>query len=114
MKQILIIIALMVAGNTFAAERSTAVTKRFRELNPCPATGKIQRTCPGYVIDHIEPLCAAADDAEFKRLDALKNLQWQDTVTAKEKDKIELQYCACVKRRLVVCRAAKTVATRAR
>jgi hypothetical protein len=38
-------------------KRSTTVLRQFRKITICPATGKIEpRSCPGYVIDHKEPL----------------------------------------------------------
>lgn len=30
----------------------------FERLYHCPRTGKIRGACPGYIIDHVVPLCA--------------------------------------------------------
>ena len=68
-------------------KRSAAMRKTFREMQPCPATGSSSGACPGYVIDHINPLaCGGEDDAE--------NMQWQTKEEAREKDKVERVQCA--------------------
>ena len=58
----------------------------FQHEHPCPATGRVTGKCPGYVIDHIEPLvCGGAD--------APSNMQWQTIAEAKEKDRWERKAC---------------------
>jgi hypothetical protein len=32
--------------------------RAFRAVQPCPATGLHRGACPGWHVDHIEPLCA--------------------------------------------------------
>lgn len=49
---------------------------------PCPSTGKSSGACPGYVIDHVQPLKRGGADAP-------SNMQWQTKEAAKEKDKWE-------------------------
>ncbi len=68
--------------------RSAAVLAAFQRLHPCPATGRTVGPCPGYIKDHIVPLCliGAAGD----RVD---NLQWQTVADAKKKDVLERQQC---------------------
>ena len=63
-------------------QRSANARKSFVQSHPCPATGKTYGTCKGYVIDHIVPLKRGGADAPG-------NMQWQTTVAAKAKDKIE-------------------------
>lgn len=41
---------------------------------------------PGYVVDHIIPLCACGADTPA-------NMQWQQTAESKEKDKLEISAC---------------------
>lgn len=65
-----------------AAHRSQATTRAFQNTNPCPSTGKTTGACPGFIKDHVIPLCKGGPDAPA-------NLQWQTTAAAKEKDKIE-------------------------
>jgi hypothetical protein len=48
----------------------------------CPATGKVQKNCPGYVLDHVIPL-------ECGGLDSPDNLQFQTVADAKAKDRTE-------------------------
>jgi hypothetical protein len=66
--------------------RSQRVLAAFRKAVPCPSTGKADRHCPGYVIDHVRPLCACG-------VDAVNNLQWQKIEDAKAKDQQEWQLC---------------------
>jgi hypothetical protein len=58
--------------------RSAAAKHSFDKQHPCPSTGR----CPGYVVDHINPLeCGGAD--------APSNMQWQTIAAGKAKDKTE-------------------------
>lgn len=58
----------------------------FKRLHPCPATGKSRGACPGYVVDHINPLCARGADHHT-------NMQWQTIAAAKIKDREERAEC---------------------
>ena len=63
-------------------KRSGAAKDAFKRENPCPSTGKSSGSCPGYVIDHKNPLeCGGAD--------APSNMQWQTVADGKAKDKTE-------------------------
>ena len=62
--------------------RSRWVTQEFEKENPCPSTGRTRGACPGWIKDHIVPLCKGGADAVW-------NLQWQTTAAAKAKDKWE-------------------------
>jgi hypothetical protein len=35
----------------------------FMKYHQCPSTGQARGACPGYVVDHIKPLCAGGADA---------------------------------------------------
>jgi len=63
-------------------KRSKAARDSFMKSHPCPATGKTNGACPGYVVDHIVPLKRGGFDAP-------SNMQWQTTADAKRKDKWE-------------------------
>jgi hypothetical protein len=66
-------------------KRSAAAKDAFKRQQPCPANGKSSGSCPGYVIDHVNPLeCGGAD--------APSNMQWQTLAEGKAKDKTE-RYC---------------------
>lgn len=71
--------------------RSSTAVARFRRVSPCPSTGKTKGPCPGYVVDHVVPICAGgADDPS--------NMVWQPTADAKKKDKAEDALCAWIRR----------------
>jgi hypothetical protein len=63
-------------------KRSAAARDAFKREQPCPSNGKSSGSCPGYVIDHLNPLeCGGADDPS--------NMQWQTIAAGKAKDKTE-------------------------
>ena len=71
--------------------RSTAAVNAFKKANPCPATGKASTaSCPGYIVDHVQPLCACGADAP-------SNMQWQTVADAKKKDAEERRQCRAVR-----------------
>ena len=64
--------------------RNRAKVREFRSLYPCPATLEETGPCPGWVVDHINPLaCGGAD--------YYTNMQWQTVADAKAKDRVELR-----------------------
>lgn len=69
-----------------AQPRSKSVLAEFQRQHPCPSTGKTKGACPGYIKDHIVPLCGPGKDV-------VENLQWQTVEEAKEKDKLERKTC---------------------
>jgi hypothetical protein len=66
--------------------RNPAQRAAFIRNHPCPVTGRNRGACPGYIVDHIEPLCAGG-------LDNPGNMQWQTVMEAKEKDRKEREMC---------------------
>lgn len=64
------------------SHRSSGAKSAFKHLRPCPSTGRASGPCPGYVIDHINPLKRGGADAR-------SNMQWQSREAAKLKDKWE-------------------------
>ena len=81
---VLVAAAVMGDPGSAASEtpRSKETPKEFQRLHPCPSTGRTTGACPGYVRDHIIPLCKNGPDTVF-------NMQWQTTAEAKAKDKVE-------------------------
>ena len=71
--------------------RSASTIAEFKRQQPCPSTGQSRGACPGYVVDHIEPLCAGGPDVP-------SNMQWQTAGEAKAKDKLEVKRCAALRR----------------
>jgi 5-methylcytosine-specific restriction endonuclease McrA len=66
-------------------KRSESARNAFKQDHPCPSTGRNSGSCPGYVIDHVNPLECGGADAPF-------NMQWQTIAAGKAKDKTE-RYC---------------------
>ncbi len=62
--------------------RSQEAKYQFKKMHPCPATGSSTGGCPGYVIDHVQPLKRGGADAPY-------NMQWQTKEDARAKDRIE-------------------------
>lgn len=67
-------------------KRSESAKRDFTLTHPCPATGRTNGPCPGYVIDHVNPLACGGPDAP-------SNMQWQTKEAAKAKDKRERNGC---------------------
>jgi hypothetical protein len=80
------LITLSAPGAIGARARSNAARHHFQHQHPCPATGRTSGACPGYVIDHVVPLCAGGADAP-------SNMQWQTTEAAAIKDRFEWEDC---------------------
>ncbi|WP_394416142.1 HNH endonuclease [Roseateles sp. BYS78W] len=66
--------------------RSSSAVAQFKRQHPCPANGATKGSCPGYVVDHVVPLCAGGADA-------MSNMQWQTIADAKAKDRDERAQC---------------------
>lgn len=77
----------LVALLAFGADDLEAKTKRSSKVRHdfMRQTG-YPHGRPGYVIDHIKPLCAGGADA-------VSNLQWQTVEAAKRKDRLEREQC---------------------
>lgn len=84
----MITIFLLVASLCQPVPRNHAVLRRFQKLHPCPSTGLTYGECPGYVMDHIKPLCLTG-----KAGDVEENIQWQTVKDAKAKDRKEKADC---------------------
>jgi hypothetical protein len=63
-------------------KRSAAAKDAFKRQHPCPANGNTRGRCPGYVVDHMNPLECGGADAPF-------NMQWQTAAEGKAKDRTE-------------------------
>lgn len=62
--------------------RDPRARNEFKRTQPCPATGKSGGSCPGYVIDHVQPLKRGGADVPA-------NMQWQTEGAARRKDRTE-------------------------
>lgn len=83
-----LVIACCVTSAAMACppHRSMTARAQFERAHPCPATGARRGACPGWVIDHVTPLCAGGADAP-------SNMQWQTVADAKAKDRTERAQC---------------------
>lgn len=82
----LIIFLLLSAVAVLAFGRDRSVIREFRSQNACPSTQQFTGPCPGYVVDHIMPLCAGGPDA-------VRNMQWQERTESYRKDALEREIC---------------------
>jgi hypothetical protein len=74
--------------------RSHSATTAFKRGHPCPANDQRRGVCPGFVIDHIKPLCAGgADDPA--------NMQWQTKADSLIKDIDERRQCRALRQALL-------------
>lgn len=74
-----------------ALARDRSARRAFHRSNPCPSTGRTSGACPGYVVDHVVPLCAGGADE-------IGNMQWQERQAAAQKDGRERRECAATAR----------------
>lgn len=82
----LLAIAALSSNAVAGQVRSQSAISDFKQLHPCPANGSTKGSCPGYVIDHVEPLACGGPDTPA-------NMQWQTTADSKAKDKWERSDC---------------------
>ena len=80
-------VALSDQGVAADGKRDPHQRSGFVKAHPCPLTGKPRGACPGYVVDHIKPLCAGGADRP-------SNMQWQTVKEAKIKDRDEHRLCS--------------------
>lgn len=69
-----------------AADRSAGEVYRFRKGDLCPVTRHIKGACPGYQVDHIEPLCAGGADHRA-------NMQWLTLAEHRAKTHADVRRC---------------------
>lgn len=66
--------------------RSGYQVKLFRKSHICPSTHEKSLKCPGYIVDHIRPLCAGGPDRP-------SNMQYQTYAASLRKDREERALC---------------------
>lgn len=97
----LLTLGALAAGVLYAGEaqaRDAAQVRAFRRHNPCPATDRATGACPGWVVDHVIPLCAGGRDAP-------DNMAWQEYAASLHKDRDERALCRRIATmRLTACR----------
>lgn len=75
-----------------AFARDPAQAAAFRKTHPCPATRNTAGPCPGFVVDHLIPLCWGGADSP-------SNMAWEPYTESLIKDQFEREACA-LKRKL--------------
>ena len=80
LKKLIVVALALLALPAVARDRN--VPSEFQRLHPCPSTGRTTGACPGYVRDHIVPLCKGGPDT-------VANMQWQTVEEGKAKDRWE-------------------------
>ena len=78
----LVVMTSFVTNSQAKPHRSHAQVAAFKHEHPCPSTGKGRGRCPGYIVDHVKPLCAGGPDRP-------SNIRWQTVADAKAKDRVE-------------------------
>lgn len=66
--------------------RASGVRAEFQRLHPCPSTGSPRGACPGFEVDHIQPLCAGGRDE-------VTNMQWLTILAHREKTGRDVAAC---------------------
>lgn len=85
--RLLILLLLLCSTAEARIARDHKALRLFRAAHPCPATGLSTPRCPGWIIDHVIPLCAGGPDKP-------SNMAWQTVADAKVKDRAERKLCA--------------------
>ena len=82
-----ILFLLLLAFPLHAKQQRSAVERHaFVKTTPCPANDRHRLPCPGYQIDHIEPLCAGGADHR-------SNMQWLTIEDHKAKTRQDVRSC---------------------
>jgi hypothetical protein len=84
-----VILSLLFSVNASASTRHTAQANAFRKANACPVTNKIQARCPGWVVNHIEPLACGGTDVPA-------NMEWEQRAPSYKRDAFERRVCATI------------------
>jgi hypothetical protein len=86
------LLSVVIGGVSDAKQpRSTVERHAFVKAVACPATEKHRLPCPGWQIDHIEPLCAGGADQR-------SNMQWLTIEDHKAKTKQDVRACNALRK----------------
>ena len=88
LKALSIGLAIVLMSTPAAARipRSAAAVSEFKRHNPCPANGHARGSCPGWQVDHIDPLCNGGPDIS-------QNMQWLTVQDHKLKTRQDIIHC---------------------
>ncbi len=85
MNRTILLLAAAMSLATYAeakTHRDPGQVRAFKHEHHCPSTGRGSGKCPGYIVDHVKPLCHGGADRP-------SNMQWQTKADAKAKDRWE-------------------------
>jgi len=85
-RQSLAAFCLALAIPAYTAPRSASEIAAFKRENPCPSTGLRRGACPGWQIDHADPICAGGPDRR-------ENMQWLTTQEHHWKTRSDVRMC---------------------
>lgn len=83
---ILIVCSLAPLPAQARTHRDPAQRAAFMRANPCPATQRTRGPCPGWQVDHIQPLKCQGPDHPA-------NMQWLTIEAHKAKTRAEARWC---------------------
>ena len=66
--------------------RSSAAVAEFKRANPCPVNLATRGSCPGWQVDHVQPLCSGGADSP-------PNMQWLTVQQHREKTRLDVIAC---------------------
>lgn len=81
-----LLFALPLSALAQQIERSRAVVHAFRSVHACPSTGLHRGPCPGWQVDHVQPLCSGGPDTRA-------NMQWLSADDHRIKTRQDLRVC---------------------
>lgn len=82
-----LLLAILLMSVAFADARDAKQVYAFRKANACPATAKAgMGACPGWVVNHIIPLCYGGQDAPA-------NMEWEQSAPSFKRDAFERAIC---------------------
>ena len=83
---LLCLAALFASPADARPQRSAAEVLAFKRASPCPSTGLRSGACPGYQVDHADPLCAGGSDHR-------DNMQWLTVEEHRMKTRSDVRMC---------------------
>lgn len=83
---LLISLAIVDGDAQAKTTRNVAELRAFQRAMPCPSTGLHRGPCPGWQIDHVEPICAGGADRR-------DNMQWMTLQEHKWKTRTDVRVC---------------------
>ena len=84
-------LAMTLAVEARPIPRNRSELAAFKREKPCPANNRTRGPCPGYQVDHPDPICAGGADSR-------ENMQWLTTQEHRWKTRSDVRLCALHRR----------------